>query len=641
MVLRFQTRLTLVMAILVTATLIVMAVLVVTTVVGVIIDQNQKVARTVTELATRNIGYGLTLPDRVMDRIGEQMVVSALLTAELVAVAERDAELPPERISAILQNVIDRSREATGYNLVDEFWVTDESGRAYINTMGREFVFSENSEAMPQASAFWKLLEPEAKPVIQEFQKREIDDRRFTYVGVPGVDQPRIVQIGAGERLVGSITSEFSVQGIVDRFALDVDFEDIMVVDVNGAILASAGALGAVSEADVKAFCISLFDSPEQRFAIGRFGSYFGVVSRLPDSPTGEPRALFMLHNTDALTRQLRGAILFFAVLSLVMLAVAVLLSMLLSRSLSRPIKELLRGVREFGKGNFRRRVALHTGDEIQVLGDAFNGMAASLEDHMERLEAETRRRERLESELNIAAQLQRSLLPEDPPVVDGLDVVGWSEPAREVGGDFYDFIPMPSGRLGIAIGDATDKGLPAALLIRQCWAVFRAFSEESESPAELLARTNQALWHQVGSTGRFVTLFFMVVDPREGVLRYSMAGHNPPILLGQDPARRRLFTCDMGLPLGIERQCEFGEVTVDLQPSDTILLYSDGITEALGPNDILYGDRRLQATLASVVQTPLVEVIDSVRRDVEVHLSGRVHSDDMTLVGVRFRANG
>ena len=118
------------------------------------------------------------------------------------------------------------------------------------------------------------------------------------------------------------------------------------------------------------------------------------------------------------------------------------------------------------------------------------------------------------------------------------------------------------------------------------------------------------------------------------------MAGHNPPVLIGQNPSRRDLFTSDLGLPLGIERNCEFGEVEVVLQPADTIVLYSDGITEARGPNDVLYGDDRFQQLLDEVARNPLADVIDKIRLDVEAHLSGREHSDDMTLVGVRFTDN-
>ena len=171
MALRFQTRLTLSMALLVAATLLVMAVLVLTTIVGVIIDENRKVGQTVTQIATRNIGYGLSVPDKVMERVGEQMVVSALLTAELVAVAEQEANFPPDQIAQVLQRVVERSHDVKGYPLIDEFWVTDESGNAYINSEGQAFSFSPDPEAMPQASAFWRLLEPGAEPVIQDFQK--------------------------------------------------------------------------------------------------------------------------------------------------------------------------------------------------------------------------------------------------------------------------------------------------------------------------------------------------------------------------------------------------------------------------------------------------------------------------------------
>ncbi|MFA6239371.1 MAG: PP2C family protein-serine/threonine phosphatase, partial [Candidatus Hydrogenedentales bacterium] len=306
-----------------------------------------------------------------------------------------------------------------------------------------------------------------------------------------------------------------------------------------------------------------------------------------------------------------------------------------------RPINVLVEGAREFGRGNLGHRVGIDTRDEMKRLATAFNTMADSLQQQMREIEEQTSLRERLESELAIAAEMQQSLLPEERPVIEDLEVVGWSHPAREVGGDFYDFIPLGPGRIGIAIGDGTGKGLPAALLTSECWSIFRTLVEDVESPAEVLFRTNNALYKRIGASGRFVTMFYMVVDANKGVLRFAQGGHNPPVLLGSGSDRLLVLRSQLGLPLGVEKDCMFEDKEVLLEPADTIVLYSDGVTEARGPEDRLYGDTRFQKLLRTCTNGSLDELMAQVRSDVERHTKGLPISDDITLVAVRWRALG
>ncbi len=643
MALRFQTRLSLAMSFLIGMAICAMAILVLWAATRMILEHYHSMGVTLTKLATRNIQYGVSLPDRVTDRVGEQMVVSGLLVAELVAIAEGDAGKSPDEISALLRDVRDRSKEVRGYPLVDDIWVTDETGREYIGASKVSgFTFSPDPTKNPQSYEFYSLLSPGTPPIIQRFQPRDEDGEYYEYVGVSGVDKPRIIQIGAGERLIKGIKEEFSVQNVVDRFFEDLNATRMMVIDADGKVLAAAG-LDTLPPEQLKdpvvcKFAQNFLANPGSTFSVKPFGEEMGVVTRLQGVDGQTPSALFIQHRTEEGFHLIRESFRYVIGLSIVTIGAAIILIMVLSNGFSRPLRALAAGARQFGKGNLDYRVRLDTRDEMESLAVAFNSMADSLQNRMRELERETKRRERLESELAIAAEMQRGLLPESAPRIEGLELTGWSQPAREVGGDFYDFLDMGPGRIGVAIGDATGKGLTAAMLTSECWSVFRALATELQSPAELLARTNRALCNNVGMSGRFVTLFFMIVDTDEGTITYAQGGHNPPILAGVDPKRRIRLSSSKGLPLGIERDCGFEDRVVALEPNDTIVLYSDGVTEARTRDDRLYGEPRFQDIVDRLVMGSIEDIIDGLRRDVESYLSGQDLTDDITMVAVRFK---
>ena len=648
MALRFQTRLSIAMSMLIVVAVSAMALIVLWASISSIAEHYYRFGITITKLSTRNIEYGAALPGRVMDRVGEQMVVNALLLAEMIDTAENQAKLSPEAISEKLKRVVDKSSELKGYPLVDDLWVSDETGRIYIGANPvPPLQITPDPALNPQSHVFYPLLESGAKPVIQDLQPRDADGKNFKYVGVTGVDKPRIVQTGVGEQLVKGIQSEFSVQNVLDRFFADLDVARMLVVDSSGAVLASVGEddlpRERLNDKDVLAFCAQFLNSADETrsFQFRPMGDEFGVVTRLRGNDGEKPRALYIQHRTQEGRDLMRSTIASLFALSAVTILVAVLVIMLLSRGLSRPINVLVEGAREFGRGNLGHRVGIDTRDEMKRLATAFNTMADSLQQQMREIEEQTSLRERLESELAIAAEMQQSLLPEERPVIEDLEVVGWSHPAREVGGDFYDFIPLGLGRIGIAIGDGTGKGLPAALLTSECWSIFRTLVEEVESPAEVLFRTNNALYKRIGASGRFVTMFYMIVDANRGVLRFAQGGHNPPVLLGSETDRLLVLRSQLGLPLGVEKDCMFEDKEVLLEPADTIVLYSDGVTEARGPEDRLYGDTRFQELLRTCTNGSLDELMAQVKSDVERHTEGLPISDDITLVAVRWRALG
>ncbi len=607
-----------------------------------LVDVYGRFGETMTRLANRQLSQSMQMSGLAMDAVNEQMVVSALIAAEFVAAAEAGAGLEPDEISGRLRRVIDRSEEYRGHPLVDEFWITDAQGRPYIRTTEENLPFPpDSSGGPPHGSPFWPLLYG-APPIVQELGERGADGREFSYVGVGGVDAPRIVQVGvSAEHIIDTVAHHFQVQDAVDRFHHLLDVERIAVLRQDGSIFAEAGTPLRDAEVmpDVAAMLRTLHEDPELEYAARRFPQGdLGVITLL-DPPGADPaHHLYIQYHTQseiAFVSQAIGHILFWgAVLTLA----GVGAGMYLGRGISRPLHELAAGAAEIGQGNLAHRVELKTGDEMEQVAISFNTMASSLQAHIGELERETARRERLESELRIASSLQESLLPAEAPAVEGLELRGWSQPAREVGGDFFDYLSMREGRVGLVIGDAADKGMGAALLATECWSMLNTLAEDILGPDELLTRLNNTFHRRGGKNGRFVTLFLMVIDCRSGAAAYALAGHNPPLLLkGGDGGRQQELTCRTGLPLGVRPGARYARHELRLEPGDTVLLYSDGVTDARDPEGRCYGESRLRALIQNQDVHDLADLFATLQGDVERHMAGRPLSDDMTLAGVRF----
>jgi sigma-B regulation protein RsbU (phosphoserine phosphatase) len=271
-------------------------------------------------------------------------------------------------------------------------------------------------------------------------------------------------------------------------------------------------------------------------------------------------------------------------------------------------------------------------------LAQAYNTMAISLQEYTHELEQESAQRERLESEVRIASDVQRALLPEHAPVLEGLSVTGWSQPSREVGGDFYDFIDLGDGKIGVALGDATGKGMSAALMTTECASILRTLARDISQPRELLARTNADFFRQIGHTHKFVTLSYIVYDKATGKATYASAGHPAPILVRSATGQAERLVCEGSFPLGIDGNATYTETEVTLEPGDVIVTYSDGFTDAQNHDTELFGEERIVSLLESVAGQPVTAIARALRESTERFMNGKEAFDDMTMVAVGYR---
>ena len=223
-------------------------------------------------------------------------------------------------------------------------------------------------------------------------------------------------------------------------------------------------------------------------------------------------------------------------------------------------------------------------------------------------LEQEVRKRERVEHELRVARSIQQASLPKEVPTLEGWQISPYYQPAREVGGDFYDFHLLPEGRLGLVVGDATGKGVPAALVMSTTCGMLRLAAQSHTSPAEMLQGVNEVLFPNI-PTNMFVTCFYAILEPNSGRLSYANAGHDLPYLHRNGEAEELRAR---GMPLGLMPGMRYEEKETIVHSGQAALLYSDGLVEAHDPEGDMFGFPRLRTLIAERAQEerPLGEVL-------------------------------
>jgi len=252
----------------------------------------------------------------------------------------------------------------------------------------------------------------------------------------------------------------------------------------------------------------------------------------------------------------------------------------------------------------------------------------------------EIAREQRVERELEIAHQVHQSFLPVDLPQFEGLDIAANCRAAFDVGGDYYDFIPVDNRQMAFVIGDVSGKGIQAAFYMTMVKGIFQSLVKEIPDPAALLTRMNR-LFYNNARRGSFISLCYGLIDVRTGLLQYARAGHNPAILIpaGDEDA---FMLRSSGLALGLTRGDEFSDTLkkerISMKPGDTLVFYTDGLTEATNPNGEMYGDDRLLRDIQSVKYLAPDELISQLQRTIDSFTAGTPVGDDMTMVVVRYK---
>jgi sigma-B regulation protein RsbU (phosphoserine phosphatase) len=245
--------------------------------------------------------------------------------------------------------------------------------------------------------------------------------------------------------------------------------------------------------------------------------------------------------------------------------------------------------------------------------------------------------RRSLESELELAGAVQRSLLPQQAPIFPHLDIAAFSRPAQIVGGDYFDFFPFAGGQQGLVISDVAGHGMSSSLIMASLQTMLRTLTQEHRSPAELVARVNRLCIHNIQFT-TFVTLFLAAFDPDERRLTYCNAGHNPPILFhrGDGAGGRVDWLAPTGAAVGLIEDPSYRDESLSLGSGDLLVLYTDGVTEATDPLGEFFGPERLTSLVAENTSLSAHDLVHAIRDGLQDFAQGAAQADDVTIVVLR-----
>jgi sigma-B regulation protein RsbU (phosphoserine phosphatase) len=310
-----------------------------------------------------------------------------------------------------------------------------------------------------------------------------------------------------------------------------------------------------------------------------------------------------------------------------------------ISRNITRPLHDLTNAVHSASTGNLDAQLPpARSRDEVGRLTESFSRMQTSLKEYIHNLTETTAAKERIESELKIAHDIQMGILPKSfpgPPACPQFSLWADLVPAKEVGGDLYDFFFLDAEHLCFTVGDVSGKGVPASLFMAITRTLIKIKAIAGINPAEVLTHVNHDLSVDNPSM-MFVTMFLGVLNFRTGELVYCNAGHNPPYLVSGENDIQAVHS-EKCIALGVWDGFEFHHSTTRMNPGQTLFLYTDGITESINESEEQFGESRLVASLSRCAHLSTRDMLDSVYRDVQNHAVGMPQFDDITMLALRF----
>ena len=313
----------------------------------------------------------------------------------------------------------------------------------------------------------------------------------------------------------------------------------------------------------------------------------------------------------------------------------------MLNKHVFGPIQTISSRMKEFTPASARTFEPLEVGstDEIGEIAGAFEDMAADIDAYMNDIERMTTERVQVDVELDVARRMQQGIVPERTELSGiGFDAYATSRPARSVGGDFYDIFELDNGHVAAIVGDASGKGIAAALFMSIAKTMIRDGLLTGRGPADVLNAVNEQLCAS-NPEGMFITVLVCVLDPQTGMTRMANAGHMPPLVIGRNV---REITIEPGILLGLFDDADIEEETLELQAGECLMLLSDGVTEAINAEESFFTvDGLLQCLEDALPFSTAKSVIDAVAKSVRAFVNGREQFDDMTVLALRLRESG
>ncbi|GEM_PF-3065816 len=354
---------------------------------------------------------------------------------------------------------------------------------------------------------------------------------------------------------------------------------------------------------------------------------YLSIFSAIPDTPL----VIFYPVSVAELLRPLiQRALVVTGATTLGLFVIFQIVMMLMGRFVNR-IQRLKEKAQDIAEGEFKTRVQKGADDEIGDLGDSFNLMAEALVRYVAELKETTRAKERLNREMELAAEIQKNALPEVIPVIDGVDINASTFPAYEVGGDYYDFIFPENGKVGFVVADAAGKGFPGTLFMTNSRSVFRVISTDEKSPEKLLNKMNDFIATN-STSGMFITVLYCIYEIKTKKMTMSNAGHYPPLIYR---AKEDLFISlkSGGMPIGIMPGQVYETEEIQLISGDILALFTDGAVESMNPEKEMFELKRMEQVLRENVSKPSDEISREMAKAIKDFSKTDQPFDDTTLV--------
>jgi serine phosphatase RsbU (regulator of sigma subunit) len=339
-----------------------------------------------------------------------------------------------------------------------------------------------------------------------------------------------------------------------------------------------------------------------------------------------------IIYSNALLDEQLERILLFFLVIGAITVAMGIAVTFYVTRYLTAPISEIVEDVEEIATGDLEHTIRSMPNPEFRRLENAINTMVSKIKEISGELERE-------KAELRIASDIQKTFLPRSVPMLEHFEIAAENVPAKEVGGDFYDFIQLDEHILGLVIADVAGKGIPAALFMALSRSIVRAIAAAEKDIQAAIEESNDLITADAVS-GMFVTMFYGMLEETTGKLTYVNAGHNPPLHY-QAKTQNIGPLMPTGIVLGVEAGMKYSVGTATLREGDVLVMYTDGVTESFNEAGEQFGEERLLQTIKEVHHMDAHSILDSIR-EAAVRFSGRSpQSDDITLVIVKSRKSG
>lgn len=302
------------------------------------------------------------------------------------------------------------------------------------------------------------------------------------------------------------------------------------------------------------------------------------------------------------------------------------------------PFKRLSKWIEDLGHGEVQDELEFDGTDEIGEIAQAFNDITAKFRKSQENVAEQ----ERLQKEMQVAQEIQHTLLPDSFPDVEGYEIASYYEAAKEVGGDYFDFFRVDRDSLGIVVADVSGKGVPGSLVMTMIRTALRTEARGNKNAADVLSKVNDFVINDM-KRGMFVTVFYIILDSKRRVINYASAGHNPMVLF-RGESKKSYYLNPRGFPIGINLpdkalfRKSIESDTLQLRADDVLIIFTDGITEAMDSNRNRFGDERFLSVIRNHGNQKVEPLVGSIKDEINTFTGGYPQSDDITLVAIRER---